>query len=420
MKSVVRWALLLVLLVVVARVVPAQELSDEEQNHLRAVLSEGSSSAVDLIRALELHLAKYPDSPKRLDLVRALVKAAVQAKDQKRVAKYGEEALARDAGDIQMLDAVCRALVADPEKAKAAIEWAKHMETAVREAAKDNAAVSGTDRGRMRDEADRLLGRALLYQAVATGITGNHESAAALARKSFETFPAGETAAALAKELAALGKNAEAVAAYADAFTVGDQQATEADRAAVRRRMGELYQRWKGAESGLGDIVLQAYDRNSALMADRKLKLKQFDPNLGLTNPMEFTLSSLSGDKLPLASLVGKVVIMDFWATWCGPCRAQHPLYDKVKQRFKSRDDVVFLSVNTDEDRSAVEPFLAEQKWSKNNVYFEDGLARTLRVSSIPSTLVFGKNGTVVSRMDGYDPKRFVDMLSERIEEALK
>lgn len=419
MKSAVRWALLLVLLVA-ARVAPAQELSDEEQEHLRTVLSEGSSSAVDLIRALELHLAKYPDSPKKPDLIRALAKAAVQAKDTRRVAKYGEQALARDPGDIQMLDAVCRALVADPEKAKAALEWAKHMETTVREAAKNADATIGPDRGKMRDEADLLTGRALLYQAVATGITGNHEAAAALARKSFETYPAGETAAALARELAAAGKNSEAVAAYADAFTATDQQATEADRAAVRRLMGELYQRWKGTETGLGDIVLQAYDRNAARMADRKSKLKQFDPNLGVTNPMEFTLSSLTGDRLPLASLLGKVVIMDFWATWCGPCRAQHPLYDKVKQRFKSRDDVVFLSVNTDEDRSAVEPFLSEQKWSKNNVYFEDGLSRTLRVSSIPSTLVFGKNGTVVSRMDGYDPKRFVDMLSERIEQALK
>jgi thiol-disulfide isomerase/thioredoxin len=417
MRFVARGALLLAF--AAAALVAAQELSDKEQEDLRTALSEGSSSAVDLIRALETHLAKYPDSPKKADLIRALAKAAVQAKDQKRVAKYGEQALARDPGDIQMLDAVCRSAVMDPEKAKAALEWAKHMESAVREAAKDDATAHVADRVRRRDEVERLLGRSLLYQAVATGTMGNHEAAVALARKSFETFPAGETAAALAKELAALGKNAEAVAAYADAFTVADPQATEADRAAVRRHMGELYQRWKGAEAGLGDIVLQAYDRNAALIAERRMKLKQFDPNLGLTNPMEFTLSAFDGQKLPLASLAGKVVVMDFWATWCGPCRAQHPLYDKVKSRFKKRNDVVFLSINTDEDRSAVEPFLSELGWSKK-VYFEDGLSRTLRVSSIPATLVFGKDGAVVSRMNGYDPERFVDMLSERIEEALK
>ena len=65
-------------------------------------------------------------------------------------------------------------------------------------------------------------------------------------------------------------------------------------------------------------------------------------------------------------------------------------------------------------------PFLEEQKWAKNRVYYEDGLSRALRVSSIPMTLVIGRDGTIVSRMNGYDPERFVDMLTERINDALK
>ena len=46
-------------------------------------------------------------------------------------------------------------------------------------------------------------------------------------------------------------------------------------------------------------------------------------------------LSSPDGDKLPLSSLLGKVMVLDFWATWCTPCRAQHPLYEETKTRFK-------------------------------------------------------------------------------------
>jgi len=142
--------------------------------------------------------------------------------------------------------------------------------------------------------------------------------------------------------------------------------------------MGELYRQAKGSENGLGDLVLQAYDRNVALIHTRELGLRASDPNAQLTDPMEFTLTGLDGQKLSMASLKGKVVVFDFWATWCEPCRGQHPLYEQVKQRFQDNSDVVFLSIDTDEDREPVRRFLEEEKWS-DTVYFEDGLSRALR-----------------------------------------
>ena len=75
---------------------------------------------------------------------------------------------------------------------------------------------------------------------------------------------------------------------------------------------------------------------------------------------------------------------MDFWATWCGPCRVQHPLYEEVKSKFAGNDDVVFLAINTDEDLAACKPFLESNKWDTKNVYFEDGLSNLLQVGSIP------------------------------------
>jgi thiol-disulfide isomerase/thioredoxin len=69
-------------------------------------------------------------------------------------------------------------------------------------------------------------------------------------------------------------------------------------------------------------------------------------------DPMEFTLNGLDGRKLSMASLKGKVVVLDFRATWCEPCRGQHPLYEQVKLRFEDNPDVVFLSIDTDEDRA--------------------------------------------------------------------
>ena len=79
---------------------------------------------------------------------------------------------------------------------------------------------------------------------------------------------------------------------------------------------------------------------------------------------------------------------------------------------------MVFLSINTDEDSSVVKPFVASQKW-EDKVYFEGGLSEFLRVSSIPTIVILDKNGKMVNRMNGFVPERFVEMLSERIKDAL-
>jgi thiol-disulfide isomerase/thioredoxin len=134
---------------------------------------------------------------------------------------------------------------------------------------------------------------------------------------------------------------------------------------------------------------------------------------------MDFTLAGVNGGELRLASLKGKTIIFDFWATWCGPCRAQHPLYEQVKQRFEGNPSVAFVSVSADEDPEVVPPFLKENNWN-NAVYLENGLSRMLRITSLPTTIIVDKHGEIASRMNGYNPDRFVDLLTERIQQTLK
>ena len=119
-----------------------------------------------------------------------------------------------------------------------------------------------------------------------------------------------------------------------------------------------------------------------------------------------------------IAVQVDTPVIVDFWAAWCGPCRAQHGLYEQVKEKFKGRNDVEFVYLNTDEDKSLVAPFLDAQKWSKK-VFFEDGLSRLLNVSSIPTTIILNKRGEIATRMNGFVPETFVGQLSERVQRIL-
>jgi thiol-disulfide isomerase/thioredoxin len=402
-----------------AQEAPSAAAGDDEQQQLGRALAEAGASPIEFVRALEKHLEKFPNSARRAELERALVKAAMETRDDRRIVLYGEKVLARESDDLQILERVTRALLVGEGKdtSERALKYARRYEEAVIQMRSQPAPSRGG--GQWQEDVDRALGRALVFQARANGSLGRMEEAIALARRSYEAFPSAESAREIGRWLSRSGREAEAVRYLADAFTIADPRNTDTDRARDRARMGELYRKANGSEKGLGDVVLEAYDRTSALVAERRLKLRESDPNTDLSKPMEFTLSSIAGDKLKLGDLRGKVIVFDFWATWCGPCRAQHPLYEQVKLRFKNSQDVVFLSVNTDEDRELVAPFLKEHGW-KVKPYFEDGLSRALQISSIPTTIIVDRRGEIFSRMNGYLPDRFVDMLTDRIRDALK
>jgi len=398
----------------------SQELPEGEQRALSQALNEAGSSPIELVRALEAHLARFPMTVKRAEIERLLVKGAIENKDERRIVLYGERVLTREQDDLQILDRVTRALLASDAKdtSERALKYAQHYERLVTEM-RNKPSNPGSGQAQWQEELDRGLSRALALEARATGNLGKMDDAVSLAKKAYAVVPTAEAAREIARWLARSGKEEEAVGYLADAFVLADPRSSDADRAADRKRMGELYRKIKGAEKGLGDLILEAYDRTSAQVAERKTKLIAADPNIQASNVLGFTLTGLKGDKLQLASLQGKAVVFDFWATWCAPCRAQHPLYEQVKQKYRMNPDVAFVSVDTDENHSLVAPFVAEQKWNQS-IYFEDGLVKRLEINSIPTTLVLNRRGEIISRMNGFVPERFVDMLSDRIEEALK
>ncbi len=408
------------LLLAVSLVSAAQSISrDEEERLLREALGSSAGGAADFIRIVEEHLRKHPDSPRRAQIEAAILRAAVDSKDHERVIRYGWKVFEAGSGDPAVLEELAKALLTRPdtESAGKALKVAQGLEKRIRERRIEGD--SPRERARMQEEIDASLARALLLEARALAALGKLEEAVASARRSFETRPSGEAAREAARWSEKAGKIEDAVRALADAFVLTDPPQPDALRAKDRAKMSELFIKLRGAEKGLGDLVLEAYDRGAKRAAEREARLRSIDPNARVSDPLDFTLSALEGEPLRLATLRGKVIVMDFWATWCGPCRTQKPLYDEVKKRFAKRSDVVFLAVNADEDRSRVAPFIEAERWSRN-VHFEDGLAGALRISSIPTTVVFGKDGQVFARFNGFVPDRFVEMLAERIEAALQ
>ncbi|PWU12265.1 MAG: hypothetical protein C5B51_00830 [Terriglobia bacterium] len=393
-------------------------LSEQEKRDLNNALREAGASPDESLRAIEKHLAKYPNSPRRPELERSAVRAAIEARDDRRLILYGERVLGRETGDAFTLERMTRALLQSDstESAETALGYARRFEAEVRQALRGGppARVVQSD---WRDGLERSLSQALTYEARAAGNLGRASEAIALAQRAFETYPNAESAREGARWLERAGDPEAGARRLSDALTIPDPRTTDADRVRDRARMGQLWRQATGSDSGLGDLLLEAFDRNMELLQARALRLRANDPNSGLTDPREFTLAGLNGNRLSMASLRGKVLILDFWATWCIPCREQHPLYQQVMRQLQDAE-VVFLSISTDEDPQAVKKFLAEHPWPEP-VWFEDGLSRALAVTEIPTTIVIGRDGKVAGRINGFVAEHFVERLTERIRDAL-
>lgn len=399
---------------------PAETPDEAERRDLGQALQDAGTSPVDFLRAIEGHLKKYPHTTRRAELERAAVKAAIEAKDHAKILEYGPRVLAGGDRDIQILDRVCRALLDtdSPENAARALPYLQlYEQTVVR--MREEQQPARMSAAAWHNEIDKGLARVFALQSRATANLGKIDEALALAKRSYDAYPTAEGARERSRCLAKKGDSAGAVEHLAEAFTIADPKVTELDRAKDRLKLGEIYRKANGSEKGLGDIILAAYDRTASELADRAARLRAADPNATASNILDFTLPAVQGEALKLASLKGKTVIFDFWATWCGPCRAQHALYEQVEKRFEKNPKVVFLSINTDEDRAAVPAFLKEAKWD-NHVYFEAGLSALLAINSIPTTIIVDGQGAVASRMNGFVPERFVDLLTDRIQATLK
>jgi len=394
----------------------AAESARLEQEDLTKAMNEAAGGTIDMTRALEGYLKKYPNSVQRVEIERMLAKAAIENKDDARIVDYGKRVLASTPDDVLMLDRVSNSLISmgGKDRALEAIKYARRFEDIIDKMP----VVTGKNGPQTQEDRDRATARALIFQTRAHLALGETDEALRLITRAFDTYPNAENAREWADVLIHAGRNDEAISHLADAFAIPDIRAQEADRQADRLKLGELYSKKNGSEKGLGDFILASYDHTSTLVETHRKKVLALDPNSGAQSLLDFTITGLDGKKLQLQSLKGKVVVLDFWATWCEPCRIQHPMYEDLKKFYSNRDDVAFLNLSADEDHDLVPEFLLKQKWDRR-VYFEDGLARMLQVTGIPTTVVLDRSGKVVSRINGFNPETFLSQLKERLNDAL-
>ncbi|SEG04068.1 Peroxiredoxin [Caloramator fervidus] len=115
----------------------------------------------------------------------------------------------------------------------------------------------------------------------------------------------------------------------------------------------------------------------------------------------DFTLQNLKGDVVKLSDYKGKVVVLNFFATWCPPCKAEFPNFMKVLSQ--GDKDVVFLFVNIGEDKETVKAFLEENNYKIVPLMDVDGkVANIYSVRGIPTTFIIGKDFKIKQQHIGY------------------
>ena len=398
---------------------PAKQVSSDadEQSALDNAFRSAAGNPQILIKNLEAFLARFPQSSRRELVLRTICTYALQANAPGVVVQYGQMLLKMTPDDPQLLSLLIDALGRqnDQTNRTRAIDYTSRL-IKIAEDQRDRVGATGVSHNTPEQWTERIASifaqRGGLYRD-----SGDLDKAFADYEKSYATYPTARVAEQLGDAALKKSDSARAVDYYLTAFVFPDKSSNPAHRQEIRRKLGSLYVAQHHSEKGLGDLVLSRYDSLMPQIAER---FSGGQPqNANRHDPFEFVLERTDGTPLPLADYRGKVIVMDFWATWCGPCRLQGKLVEQVAESFRTDPHAAFLSLNTDQDRSGVPAFLKQEGWTLPVAYAQ-GLDQLLSVRELPTLVIFDRQGRIVYREDGVNPGSFVEELSKHLRETLR
>ncbi len=386
---------------------------DPEAELQKAVQAAGNDKAA-FVQNLESYLMRYPNSSRKEAIYHALVEAEIQLRENAKAVEYAERCVAANPGDTEMMMIAANLLELQGEDS--GFQRAIGYVTSVLESVQKSSIEQKNPRDSEADWlAEKKGAEMTLYLLRGKLELDRHATDAAIAdfQASYKTDPNPGAALKLGEIAATQKKTDDAIDQYLLAFVIPSRQGSTVDLAEVRKKLGDLWQTAHGSQAGLGERILSAYDK-----VNQAAKLST--PNEGAKDPYAFVLSRPGATPpLKMADERGKVVVLDFWATWCTICRESEPMLEQVGKMFSSSNDIVFLAVNNDEDRSRVGPFLEKQKISGTVVY-ADGLDDLLGVHALPTFIVLDRTGKIVYRAEGMNEQSFVPSLMRVILAAAK
>lgn len=390
---------------------PAKDVPAEE---LQQAISTAGSDRAALARNLEAYLAKYPDTPQKAQIYRALVEAHLQLRDTARAADYAERIVAVAPDDMSITLVAIQLLQRSGDEAgmKRAVEYAGRVLAFVERTAMDEKSPQMSPEewktAKARDRSSVLILRGQLYLKLKNNAAAQKDFEA-----SYATLPTAGAAVKLG-EVAELDKDLPtAIKQYARAFALADGASNTVTRREIRQKIGNVWRLAHGSDDRLGEYLLRSYDEAIAAAGSTVKK------NAGAHEVSEFDLRKApDGTSFSLAGKKGEVMVVSFWATWCGPCRALEPQFERVASQFSADKGISFLEADCDDDESLVAPYLEEVK-PRVPVVFADGLDHFLAVNSLPTVVIIDRAGKVSYRAEGFGEDGFERDLTAAARRAL-
>lgn len=387
---------------------PPLQKEPSERQQLQRAIDEAANDRAALVKNLEAFLKKFPESPERPQIYRALVESSLQLRDFPRAVDYSERLVSLKPDDVSNTVLTIQLLnrYGDVPGYRRAVFYCsrvlEYVDHAPQTEKSPRVSVDEWEASKKKDKSSLLLVRGDLYQKLNDN---------ANAKKDFEASYAlipNATAAERLGTLAELNKDLNtAIQQYARAFALTDSTNGASSRAELRKKIGNVWRLAHGSEDGLGDYLLQAFDATAAAATPAKPAR-----NPGGKEPYDFVLRKISdGSPVRLADTKGKVVVLNFWATWCGPCQEEIPSLIDMQNKYASKGFTVLGIAMDEEGKSIVAPFVAKEKYEVNGqqvlinypivIGTDDAADKFGGILGYPTSFLISRTGKQIMKFQG-------------------